>query len=65
MSIEPEGGRRTVTVASRLSGYLRGGGILVPMITAAFAFIVGGLVVLARGRATRSTRTGRSSRARA
>src|SRR5215207_6077481 len=44
-----EGGPGTITVASRLSGYLRGGGVLVPVITALFAFIVGGLVVLATG----------------
>jgi simple sugar transport system permease protein len=43
------GGEGTVTVASRLSGYLRGGGILVPIITALLAFFVGGLVVLATG----------------
>ena len=43
-----EGGG-TVTVASRLSGYLRGGGLLVPLITALLAFLVGGLVVAATG----------------
>jgi general nucleoside transport system permease protein len=48
MSAEPEG-PGTITVASRLSGYLRGGGILVPVITALLAFFVGGLVVLAAG----------------
>ena len=48
MSIEPDGAG-TVTVASRLSGYLRGGGIFIPIVTAAFAFIVGGVVVLAAG----------------
>jgi simple sugar transport system permease protein len=42
-------GAGTITVASRLSGYLRGGGILVPIITALLAFFVGGLVVLATG----------------
>ena len=44
-----EGGPGTITVASRLSGYLRGGGVLVPIVTALLAFIVGGLVVLATG----------------
>jgi simple sugar transport system permease protein len=39
----------TVTVASRLSGYLRGGGVVAPIITALLAFVVGGLVVLATG----------------
>jgi hypothetical protein len=48
MSLEPEG-QGTITVASRLSGYLRGGGVLVPVITALLAFFVGGLVVLAAG----------------
>jgi general nucleoside transport system permease protein len=38
-----------VTVAGRLSTYLRGGGIITPLITVVFAFIVGGLVVLATG----------------
>jgi simple sugar transport system permease protein len=47
MSIEPEPG--TVTVASRLSGFMRGGGILVPVVTALIAFLVGGIVVLATG----------------
>ncbi|HTE60065.1 MAG TPA: ABC transporter permease [Solirubrobacteraceae bacterium] len=42
-------GPGTITVASRLSGYLRGGGVFVPIITALFAFIVGGVVVLAAG----------------
>jgi general nucleoside transport system permease protein len=48
MSVEPDGAG-TITVASRLSGYLRGGGVFVPVITALFAFIVGGFVVLAAG----------------
>jgi ABC-type uncharacterized transport system permease subunit len=47
--VSVEEGPGTVTVASRLSGYLRGGGIFVPIITALFAFIVGGVVVLAAG----------------
>ena len=46
MSVEETG---TVTVASRLSGYLRGGGVLVPIATALLAFFIGGLVVLAAG----------------
>jgi len=44
-----EGGQAPVTVASRLSGYLRGGGIIVPVITAVFAFFVGGIVVALAG----------------
>jgi ABC-type uncharacterized transport system permease subunit len=47
--VTAEGGPGTITVASRLSGYLRGGGILIPVVTALLAFIVGGLVVLATG----------------
>ena len=43
------GRQAPVTVASRLSGYLRGGGILVPIVTALFAFIVGGIVVALAG----------------
>jgi len=38
-----------VTVAGRLSTYLRGGGVITPLITVVFAFIVGGLVVLVTG----------------
>jgi general nucleoside transport system permease protein len=37
------------TVASRLSGYLRGGGILIPLVTALLAFFVAGLFILATG----------------
>ena len=44
MSAEPDVGA-PVTVAGRLSTYLRGGGIITPIITVIFAFIVGGLVV--------------------
>jgi general nucleoside transport system permease protein len=49
MSLEPPEGAGTITVASRLSGFMRGGGILVPIITAVFAFLVGGVVVAAAG----------------
>jgi ABC-type uncharacterized transport system permease subunit len=42
-------GPASFTVASKMSGYLRGGGILVPVVTALFAFLVGGVVVLAAG----------------
>ena len=44
-----DGGQAPGTVASRLSGYLRGGGVLVPVITALLSFLVGGVVVLAAG----------------
>jgi general nucleoside transport system permease protein len=48
MSAEPDTDV-PVTVAGRLSTYLRGGGIITPIITVIFAFIVGGLVVLVTG----------------
>ena len=48
MSAEPDAGAPS-TVAGRLSTYLRGGGIITPIITVIFAFVVGGLVVLVTG----------------
>ena len=45
----PEGGTAPLTVAGRLSTYLRGGGIITPIITVLLAFFVGGLVVLFTG----------------
>src|SRR5215218_7727348 len=39
----------TVTVATRLATYLRGGGVIAPLITLVFAFFIGGLVVLITG----------------
>jgi general nucleoside transport system permease protein len=42
-------GPGTLTVASKLSVYLRGGGVLVPFVTAFFAFLVGGIVVALSG----------------
>jgi ABC-type uncharacterized transport system permease subunit len=47
--VSDEGGPVTVTVASRLEGYLRGGGFFIPLVTAFIAFLVGGLVVAATG----------------
>jgi general nucleoside transport system permease protein len=44
-----EGGPGTVTVASRLSGFMRGGGVLVPIVTALLAFFVGGVFIAATG----------------
>jgi general nucleoside transport system permease protein len=38
-----------VTVAARLSTYLRGGGVITPLLTVLSAFVVGGLVVLITG----------------
>jgi simple sugar transport system permease protein len=46
---EPSGEAATSTVASRMAGYLRGGGIIVPVVTALLAFAVGGIVVLLSG----------------
>jgi general nucleoside transport system permease protein len=45
----PEPSAAPVTVAGRLSTYLRGGGIITPIITVLLAFLVGGLVVLFTG----------------
>jgi simple sugar transport system permease protein len=51
----PEGDTAPVTVAGRLSTYLRGGGIITPIITVLVAFFVGGLVVLFTGHNPLST----------
>ena len=45
---EPEVFARTP--ASRLAGYLRGGGVIVPALTTLLAFFVGGLVMLVTGK---------------
>jgi simple sugar transport system permease protein len=37
------------TPASRLAGYVRGGGVIVPLLTTLLAFLAGGLVMLATG----------------
>ena len=37
------------TPASRLAGYLRGGGVIVPFLTTLLAFLIGGLVMLVTG----------------
>jgi ABC-type uncharacterized transport system permease subunit len=37
------------TPASRLAAYIRGGGVVVPLLTALLAFVIGGLVVLVTG----------------
>jgi ABC-type uncharacterized transport system permease subunit len=46
---EPVGEGGAQTVASRMAGYVRGGGIIVPVVTALIAFLVGGIVVLLSG----------------
>jgi ABC-type uncharacterized transport system permease subunit len=38
-----------LTPASRLAGYLRGGGVIVPLLTTLLAFFIGGLVMLVTG----------------
>jgi simple sugar transport system permease protein len=43
------GAPASLTVGSRLSGYLRGGGIITPLATALIAFFIGGLVVALTG----------------
>jgi simple sugar transport system permease protein len=47
---EAPGEGAPMTVAGRLSGYLRGGGIITPFLTALLAFAVGGLVVALTGK---------------
>jgi general nucleoside transport system permease protein len=47
---EPPGEGAPATVAGRLSGYVRAGGIVTPLLTALIAFLVGGLVVALTGK---------------
>jgi general nucleoside transport system permease protein len=47
---EAPGEGAPLTVAGRLSGYLRAGGIITPFLTALLAFVVGGLVVALTGK---------------
>jgi general nucleoside transport system permease protein len=51
----PEGSTAPLTVAGRLSTYLRGGGIITPILTVLLAFFVAGLVVLFTGHNPLST----------
>jgi simple sugar transport system permease protein len=44
-----------VTPAARLASYMRGGGVLVPVLTTILAFFVGGLVILVTGHNPLST----------
>ena len=44
-----------MTPAARLAGYVRGGGVIVPVLTALLAFFVGGLVILVTGHNPLST----------
>jgi ABC-type uncharacterized transport system permease subunit len=50
VSIGEEPELRAATPASRLAGYLRGGGVIVPLLTTLLAFFVGGLVMLVTGK---------------
>jgi general nucleoside transport system permease protein len=45
---EPE--VRAATPASRLAAYVRGGGVIVPLLTVTLAFLAGGLVMLVTGK---------------
>lgn len=49
MSASQEPDAVAATPASRLAGYLRGGGIIVPLLTTLLAFLAGGLVMLVTG----------------
>jgi general nucleoside transport system permease protein len=59
LSEEPEAGQAlageggpeaaAITPAARLAAYMQGGGIIVPVLTALLAFLVGGLVILVTG----------------
>jgi general nucleoside transport system permease protein len=44
-----------VTPAARLAAYVQGGGVLVPILTAVLAFLIGGLVILVTGHNPLST----------
>ena len=46
---ELSGAQPSLTVASKLSGYLRAGGIITPLLTALIAFFIGGLVIAITG----------------
>ena len=49
------GAQPSQTVASRLSGYLRAGGVVTPVVTALIAFFIGGLVIAITGASPFST----------
>ncbi|HZG48279.1 MAG TPA: ABC transporter permease [Thermoleophilaceae bacterium] len=48
-ALEQESAGGAITPAARLAAYVRGGGIVVPILTAGLAFFVGGLVMLFTG----------------
>ena len=49
----PEGA--AITPAARLAAYVEGGGVVVPLLTAVLAFLIGGLVILVTGHNPLST----------
>ena len=49
MSATEEPEVRAATPASRLASYVRGGGVIVPLLTTLIAFLIGGLVMLVTG----------------
>jgi general nucleoside transport system permease protein len=55
---QPTGGDYAPSVAERLALYQRAGGIITPLLTTVFAFLMGGLVVLATGHNPFSTYKG-------
>ncbi len=50
-----EGGDPGATPAARLASYVRGGGVIVPLLTVVLAFLAGGLVILVTGHNPLST----------
>jgi ABC-type uncharacterized transport system permease subunit len=55
LSGEPGPEAAAVTPAARLAAYVQGGGIIVPLLTAVLAFLIGGLVILVTGHNPLST----------
>jgi ABC-type uncharacterized transport system permease subunit len=47
---EPGAGEVATTPAARMAAYIRGGGVIVPVLTAALAFLLGGVAVLLAGK---------------
>jgi general nucleoside transport system permease protein len=47
---EPGAGEVAATPAARMAAYIRGGGVVVPVLTALLAFVFGGLAVLLAGK---------------
>ncbi|HEV3378921.1 MAG TPA: ABC transporter permease [Thermoleophilaceae bacterium] len=47
---DPGAGEVAMTPAARMAAYIRGGGVIVPMLTAVLAFLLGGVAVLLVGK---------------